>query len=150
MLSLNTYNRKNMNSTKNNNKSKLKKNKLIRLLFAFIGSIFVGLAIIGIFLPGIPTTPFLIVAAYFYIRSSNKLYNWLINNKFLGIYIKGYLSGKGMPLRAKIISLFLMWIFGSFAVFYAIPQSLTIIRIIVFIILIIGTIFLLRVKTFKK
>ena len=91
MLSLNTYNRKNMNSTKNNNKSKLKKNKLIRLLFAFIGSIFVGLAIIGIFLPGLPTTPFLIVAAYFYIRSSNKLYNWLINNKFLGIYIKGYL-----------------------------------------------------------
>ena len=77
-----------MNSTKNNNKSKLKKNKLIRLLFAFIGSIFVGLAIIGIFLPGLPTTPFLIVAAYFYIRSSNKLYNWLINNKFLGIYIK--------------------------------------------------------------
>ena len=76
-----------MNSTKNNNKSKLKKNKLIRLLFAFIGSIFVGLAIIGIFLPGLPTTPFLIVAAYFYIRSSNKLYNWLINNKFLGIYI---------------------------------------------------------------
>ncbi|GIT12555.1 MAG: hypothetical protein CM1200mP33_7410 [Chloroflexota bacterium] len=77
MLSLNTYNRKNMNSTKNNNKSKLKKNKLIRLLFAFIGSIFVGLAIIGIFLPGLPTTPFLIVAAYFYIRSSNKLYNGL-------------------------------------------------------------------------
>ena len=135
---------------KNNNTSKLNKNKIIRLLFAFIGSIFVGLAIIGIFLPGLPTTPFLIVAAYFYIRSSEKLYNWLINIKLLGIYIKGYLSGKGMPLRAKIISLFLMWIFGSFAVFYGIPQSLTVVRIIVFIILIIGTIFLLRVKTFKK
>ena len=135
---------------KNNNTSKLNKNKIIRLLFAFIGSIFVGLAIIGIFLPGLPTTPFLIVAAYFYIRSSEKLYNWLINNKLLGIYIKGYLSGKGMPLRAKIISLFLMWIFGSFAIFYGIPQSLTVVRIIVFIILIIGTIFLLRVKTFKK
>ena len=135
---------------KNNNTSKLNKNKIIRLLFAFIGSIFVGLAIIGIFLPGLPTTPFLIVAAYFYIRSSEKLYNCLINNKLLGIYIKGYLSGKGMPLRAKIISLFLMWIFGSFAIFYGIPQSLTVVRIIVFIILIIGTIFLLRVKTFKK
>ena len=96
-----------MKSQKNNTTSKLNKNKLVRLLFVFIGSIFVGLAVIGIFLPGLPTTPFLILAAYFYIRSSNKLYNWLINNKILGVYIRGYLSGKGMPLRAKIISLIL-------------------------------------------
>ncbi len=139
-----------MKSHKNNTTSKLNKNKLVRLLFVFIGSIFVGLAVIGIFLPGLPTTPFLILAAYFYIRSSNKLYNWLINNKILGVYIRGYLSGKGMPLRAKIISLMLMWIFGSFAVLLGIPDSLFFVKIIVFIILLIGTIFLLRVKTFKK
>ena len=139
-----------MKSHKNNTTSKLNKNRLVRLLFVFIGSLFVGLAIIGIFLPGLPTTPFLILAAYFYIRSSNKLYNWLINNKILGVYIKGYLSGKGMPLRAKIISLMLMWIFGSFAVLFGIPDSLIFVKIIVFIILLIGTIFLLRVKTFKK
>ena len=139
-----------MKSQKNNTTSKLNKNKLVRLLFVFIGSIFVGLAVIGIFLPGLPTTPFLILAAYFYIRSSKKLYDWLINNKILGIYIKGYLSGKGMPLRAKIISLIFMWIFGSFAVLFGIPDSLFFVKIIVFIILLIGTIFLLRVKTFKK
>ncbi len=139
-----------MKSQKNNTTSKLNKNKLVRLLFVFIGSIFVGLAVIGIFLPGLPTTPFLILAAYFYIRSSNKLYNWLINNKILGVYIRGYLSGKGMPLRAKIISLILMWIFGTFAVLFGIPDSLFFVKIIVFIILLIGTIFLLRVKTFKK
>ena len=139
-----------MKSHKNNTTSKLNKNRLVRLLFVFIGSLFVGLAIIGIFLPGLPTTPFLILAAYFYIRSSNKLYNWLINNKILGVNIKGYLSGKGMPLRAKIISLILMWIFGTFAVLFGIPDSLFFVKIIVFIILLIGTIFLLRVKTFKK
>tara|TARA_B100000945_G_scaffold275410_1_gene239360 strand:+ start:169 stop:588 length:420 start_codon:yes stop_codon:yes gene_type:complete len=139
-----------MNSPNKNNSSKLNKNKLIRLLFVFTGSIFVGLAVIGIFIPGLPTTPFLIVAAYFYIRSSEKLYNWLINNKILGIYIKNYLAGNGMPLRAKIIALLLMWIFGSIAVFYAIPKSLIYIRIIVFIILVIGTLFVYRVKTFKK
>ena len=139
-----------MKSQTNNTASKLNKNKLVRLLFVFIGSIFVGLAVIGIFLPGLPTTPFLILAAYFYIRSSNKLYNWLINNKILGVYIRGYLSGKGMPLRAKIISLILMWVFGTFAVLFGIPDSLFFVKIIVFIILLIGTIFLLRVKTFKK
>ena len=142
--------KKNMKSQKSNKISKLKKNKLVRLLYVFIGSIFVGLAIIGIFIPGLPTTPFLILAAYFYIRSSNKLYNWLINNKILGIYIKGYLSGKGMPLRAKIISLILMWVFGSLAILYGIPDSLLYIKLIVFILLLIGTIFLLRVKTYKK
>ena len=139
-----------MKSQTNNTASKLNKNKLVRILFVFIGSIFVGLAVIGIFLPGLPTTPFLILAAYFYIRSSKKLYDWLINNKILGIYIKGYLSGKGMPLRAKIISLILMWVFGTFAVLFGIPDSLFFVKIIVFIILLIGTIFLLRVKTFKK
>ena len=139
-----------MNSQNKHDSSKVNKNKLIRLLFVFTGSIFVGLAAIGIFIPGLPTTPFLIVAAYFYIRSSKKLYNWLINNKILGIYIKNYLAGNGMPLRAKIIALLLMWIFGSIAVFYAIPKSLIYIRIIVFIILVIGTLFVYRVKTFKK
>tara|TARA_Y100001970_G_scaffold5363_1_gene6093 strand:- start:13908 stop:14327 length:420 start_codon:yes stop_codon:yes gene_type:complete len=139
-----------MNSPNKNNSSKLNKNKLIRLLFVFIGSIFVGLAVIGIFLPGLPTTPFLIVAAYFYIRSSEKLYNWLVNNKILGIYIKNYLAGNGMPKRAKIIALLLMWIFGSIAVLYAIPQHLIFVRVTVFIVLIIGTIFVSRVKTFKK
>ncbi len=142
--------KKNMKSQKSNKISKLKKNKLVRLIYVFIGSIFVGLAIIGIFIPGLPTTPFLILAAYFYIRSSNKLYNWLINNKILGVYIKGYLSGKGMPLRAKIISLILMWVFGSLAILYGIPDSLLYIKLIVFILLLIGTIFLLRVKTYKK
>ena len=122
-----------MKSQKDNTTSKLNKNKLVRLLFVFIGSIFVGLAVIGIFLPGLPTTPFLILAAYFYIRSSNKLYNWLINNKILGVYIRGYLSGKGMPLRAKIISLILMWVFGTFAVLFGIPDSLFFVKIIVFI-----------------
>tara|TARA_B100000073_G_scaffold51131_1_gene37676 strand:- start:9150 stop:9569 length:420 start_codon:yes stop_codon:yes gene_type:complete len=139
-----------MNSQNKHDNSKVNKNKLIRLLFVFTGSIFVGLAVIGIFIPGLPTTPFLIVAAYFYIRSSEKLYNWLINNKILGIYIKNYLAGNGMPMRAKIVALLLMWIFGSIAVFYAIPKSLIYVRIIVFIILITGTIFVSKVKTFKK
>ena len=139
-----------MNSQNKDDNSRVNKNKLIRLLFVFIGSIFVGLAVIGIFIPGLPTTPFLIVAAYFYIRSSEKLYNWLINNKILGIYIKNYLAGNGMPMRAKIVALLLMWIFGSIAVFYAIPKSLIYVRIIVFIILITGTIFVSKVKTFKK
>ena len=127
--------------------SKINKNKSIRLLLVLLGSISVGMGVIGIFVPGWPTTIFLIIASYFYIRSSDKLYNWLLNNKILGIYLKNYYSGKGMPVKAKIFSISIMWVFGLLSIFLWIPSNLIIIKIIVFILLIIGSIFILRVKS---
>ena len=126
---------------------KINKNKSIRLLWVFLGSISVGMGVIGIFVPGWPTTIFLIIASYFYIRSSDKLYNWLLNNKILGIYLKNYYSGQGMPVKAKIFSISMMWGFGLLSIFLWIPSNLIIIKIIVFILLIIGSIFILRVKS---
>ena len=127
--------------------SKINKNKSIRLLLVLLGSISVGMGVIGIFVPGWPTTIFLIIASYFYIRSSDKLYNWLLNNKILGIYLKNYYSGKGMPVKAKIFSISMMWVFGLLSIFLWIPSNFIIIKIIVFILLIIGSIFILRVKS---
>ena len=126
---------------------KINENKSIRLLWVLLGSISVGMGVIGIFVPGWPTTIFLIIASYFYIRSSEKLYNWLLNNKILGIYLKNYYSGKGMPLKAKIFSILMMWSFGLLSIFLWIPSNLMIVKITVFILLVIGTIFILRVKT---
>jgi len=127
--------------------SKINKNKSIRLLLGLLGSISVGAGVIGIFVPGWPTTIFLIIASYFYIRSSDKLYNWLLNNKILGIYLKNYYSGKGMPVKVKIFSIAMMWVFGLLSIFLWIPSNLIIIKILVFILLIIGSIFILRVKS---
>ena len=127
--------------------SKIHENKSIRLLWIFLGSLSVGMGVIGIFVPGWPTTIFLIIASYFYIRSSEKLYNWLLNNKILWIYLKNYYSGKGMPLKAKIISILMMWAFGLLSIFLWIPSNLIIVKITVFVLLVIGTIFILRVKT---
>ena len=127
--------------------SKINENKSIRLLWVLLGSLSVGMGVIGIFVPGWPTTIFLIIASYFYIRSSEKLYNWLLNNKILGIYLKNYYSGKGMPLKAKIISILMMWAFGLLSIFLWIPSNLIIVKITVFVLLVIGTIFILRVKT---
>ena len=126
---------------------RINENKSIRLLWVLLGSLSVGMGVIGIFVPGWPTTIFLIIASYFYIRSSEKLYNWLMNNKILGIYLKNYYSGKGMPLKAKIFSILMMWSFGLLSIFLWIPSNLMIVKITVFILLVIGTIFILRVKT---
>lgn len=126
---------------------KLNKYKPIRILWILLGSLSIGMGVIGIFVPGWPTTIFLIIASYFYIRSSRRLYNWLINNRLLGIYIKNYLLGKGMPLKAKLVSLIVMWLFGLLSILMWIPNDLILIQIIVLLLLIIGTFFILRVKT---
>ena len=127
--------------------SKLNKYKPIRILWILLGSLSIGMGVIGIFVPGWPTTIFLIIASYFYIRSSRRLYNWLINNRLLGIYIKNYLSGNGMPLKAKLVSLMVMWLFGLLSILMWIPNDLILIQSIVLLLLIIGTFFILRVKT---
>ena len=129
--------------------SKLNRYKPIRILWILLGSLSVGMGVIGIFVPGWPTTIFLIIASYFYIRSSRRLYNWLINNKLLGIYIKNYLLGKGMPLKAKLVSLIIMWLFGLLSILMWIPNDLFLIRSIVLLLLVIGTFFIIRVKTSK-
>ena len=75
-----------------------------------VGVIAVVLGVIGIFLPMWPTTPFLLLAAACFVRSSERLYTWLIEHRHLGCYVRDYMSGKGIPLRAKQVSLTLMWV----------------------------------------
>jgi uncharacterized membrane protein YbaN (DUF454 family) len=79
------------------------------------GTVSLALGIIGIFLPGLPTTPFVLLSAALYAKSSEKLYNWLLNNKFLGPRIKNYQRQKGVPLKGKykIIAFMLTMVFIS-------------------------------------
>ena len=77
-------------------------NKYLRWLLISAGTVSVLLGILGIILPLLPTTPFLLLAAASYAKSSEKFYNWLINNRFFGNYIRNYREGKGIPLRVKI------------------------------------------------
>ena len=115
------------------------KNPLLRLLWIGLGCFFVGLGAIGAVVPGMPTTVFLVLAAACFIRSSQRLYDWLISNKTFGPYLKDYREGKGIPLRAKVIALSLIVIFVSFAVFYAI--EVTLIKVLVGLIGFIGFLF---------
>lgn len=73
------------------------------------GILFVGLGILGAFLPLLPTTIFLILASACFVRSSERLNNWLTNHRVLGKYLRNYRDGGGMSLRAKFISIGMMW-----------------------------------------
>ena len=81
----------------------------MKILGVIFGSLFLGLGIVGIFVPLLPTTPFLLLAAALYVRSSPRLYAWLLNQRHLGSYIRNFRENRAIPLRAKIISLTLMW-----------------------------------------
>ena len=74
------------------------------------GTLSVGVGVVGIFLPILPTTPFLLVAAACYVRSSNRLYRWLLRNRVTSNYIASYRAGKGIPARTKAVSICVPWI----------------------------------------
>lgn len=82
----------------------------MKYLLIILGSLSLALGVIGIFLPLIPTTPLLLLAAALYVRSSEKMYLWLINQKHLGSYIRNFREHRAIPLRAKIISISMIWI----------------------------------------
>jgi len=84
-------------------------NKFIRSILIILGTISVLLGLIGIVLPLLPTTPFLLLGAAIYAKSSDKFYNWLIGNRLFGSYIKNYREGKGIPLKVKITAISFLW-----------------------------------------
>jgi len=81
-----------------------------RRLLIGAGTLSTGLGIIGIFVPILPTTPFLLLAAACYMRSSERFYQWLINNRILGAYVRNYIEGKGMPVKIKMFTILLLWL----------------------------------------
>ena len=81
-----------------------------RIIYITLGSFFLILGAIGIFVPLLPTTPFWLLTCWFYIRSSEKLYNRAMDNRYFGPYIRNYLVDKAIPLRSKIISVAVMWL----------------------------------------
>lgn len=82
---------------------------MIRTLFTFLGSVALALGVLGIFLPLLPTTPFLLLAAFCFLRGSPRMHAWLMSHRILGPYIRDFQSGRGIPLRSKCIALALMW-----------------------------------------
>ena len=93
----------------------------MKTLYIALGSISLGLGILGIFVPLLPTTPFLLLTAFFYFKGSPRLYNWLLNHKHFGPIVRNFRENKAIPLRAKIISLTLMWGTMGYCILFLIP-----------------------------
>lgn len=119
--------------------------RLIRRVWIIAGTLFMGLGTIGIFLPLLPTTPFLLLAAACYARGSKRFYNWLLNNRWFGDYIRNYREKKGIPLKIKILSVSFLWATIGYSTVFVIDIPL--VRVILVLIAIAVTIHIIRFRT---
>lgn len=88
-----------------------------RTLYIGLGILCVVVGAIGIFIPVIPTTPLLLLAAYFFLRSSKKLYDWVINHPIFGHYIYAYMKFKAVSLKSKIAAWVMLWLGLGISIF---------------------------------
>ena len=114
----------------------------MKLIFLILGIVSLLLGIIGIIIPGLPTTPFLLLAASLFLRSSERLYRWLLSHKYLGAYIKKF-QKKGIDLQTLVSSLSLMWVMILVSSFFLLSQIY--IKIIVISVGVIGSFVMYRI-----
>ena len=129
----------------------LDRSKISRILWFTAGFIVMTIGLIGIIVPGLPTTPLMILAAACFGKSSQRFYDWIINNKMFGQHVKNYREGNGIPKKSKPIILVTMWTFVLFAVLIAIPDSAPpVSKIATLVLAVIGTIFILRIPNLSQ
>ncbi len=118
-----------------------------RFLFFVAGTISLGLGLLGIPLPLLPTTPFLLLSAYCYARSSRRFYFWLINHKYFGEHIRNYRERGGTTARVKTVAISMLWITISISAIFAVDAWW--IRAVLLMIAIGVTIHISSIRTLK-
>ncbi|PKN22880.1 MAG: DUF454 domain-containing protein [Deltaproteobacteria bacterium HGW-Deltaproteobacteria-22] len=123
---------------------------LIRALLIAAGLLCVALATAGVFLPILPTTPFLLLAAACFARSSERLYRWLHENRWFGPFLTRYRAGLGIPLLSKLMIIMLLWITLAASAFLAMPDRLWWVRLILLAVGLGVTTHLLWIPTYRE
>lgn len=80
-----------------------------KILYICGGTVSLTLGLVGIFIPVLPTTPFLLLASFCYLRSSKRMYEWLMHHKIFGAYLYSYLKYKAIPKKTKLRALLFLW-----------------------------------------
>jgi uncharacterized membrane protein YbaN (DUF454 family) len=131
------------------NNENITSQKVVRALFFVAGSVSLALGAIGIVLPVLPTTPFLLLALACYCRSSKRMTKWVLTNKYFGSYIRRYKEGKGIPIKTKIVAIATLWITISYSAFF-IVNVWWIVQLILFAIAIAVSIHIIRLPTYRE
>ena len=126
---------------------KLARSKVARGIYMALGLLCVGSAVVGIFLPGWPTTVWLLVAAWLFSRSSPRFYNRILNHKVFGPIVRDYRAGNGVPVKIKWIATLSIAIFAGGSAFLFIHNPT--VRLIVVAVAMFGIGFMVGLPTRK-
>ena len=119
-----------------------------KILYFIAGSLSIILGVIGIFVPLLPTVPFLLLASYCYAKSSGNFYLWLMTNRFFGKMIKDYKEGRGVPLWTKIASISFLWCVMGYSIIYHVES--TTIKVVMILVGVAVTIHLMMLKSHRS
>ncbi|MGC8802382.1 MAG: YbaN family protein [Bacteroidales bacterium] len=103
---------------------------IFKLLYITLGTISLGIAMLGFIIPGFPGTPFLLLTAALYMRGSKRMHNWLMANKYLGPYIRNFQRNRSVPLHIKIYATALMWVMVFISCYFFLDHPMVEIAII--------------------
>jgi uncharacterized membrane protein YbaN (DUF454 family) len=125
------------------------RSRIVRAFFFCAGTVSLAIGAVGIVLPVLPTTPLLLLAFACYCRSSKRMTQWILTNKYFGDYIRRYMEGKGIPLKTKILALAFLWATITCSAFFMVQKWL-IIQLVLFAVAIGVTIHLVKLPTYKE
>lgn len=121
-----------------------------RILLLAAGVVCVGLGVVGVVVPLLPTTPFLLLASACFLRSSSRLHRWLLGNRIFGDYLRRYRSGEGLPISSKVTTLVLLWASLGASALWAVPERLWWVQLLLLGVGIGVTVHILRIKTRRQ
>jgi hypothetical protein len=128
-------------------KNGVKRSRTAKVLWLIAGFFFVGIGMVGVVVPGLPTTPFMILAAACFARSSRRFYRWVMTNRLFGSQVRRFRESGGISLRGKVFSVSTMTLFILLAVIFAIPDHLLWVKASTLILGIIGVVYILTRPT---
>ena len=134
-------------SPSNVHRARPARSPLARLAWTALGCLLLALGAVGVVLPGLPTTPFLILAAACFVRSSQRLYDRILAHKTFGPLVRDFREGRGLARRTKWVAISTMWVFVGFALVWGLPEGRTALRWVVGTAAVMGTAYLLHLPT---
>jgi uncharacterized membrane protein YbaN (DUF454 family) len=119
--------------------------RVSRVFFVVSGSLSLGIGIAGVFLPLLPTAPFLLLSAACYARGSKRLHRWLLENRLFGRTVRNYVERRGVSRGAKLLLLALLWGSIAFSALFAVRHAA--LRAALFAVAALVSLHILRLKT---
>ena len=114
-------------------------------LYILLGFVFLALAALGFILPVLPTTPFVLLSAWFFARSSEKWHQWLLESELFGPVIHNWETNRCISLRTKVVAIASMLLVGGASIIYGVEQAW--LRGLALVLIAIGAVTVLSIKT---